>query len=148
MWLHLCLISGITPCTNTINKPLVSLVLSRRFGFVSNGGALVEVTDAKRYRDCQHFTRSGRAQPLVRVGTSFFLPADETNGGSAAALRVKVDEVLGGALRLDAAASPVAIEGALAQSMELSSSSRSSTKGCSDFSAADETRGNEPAVTR
>ena len=131
IWLQLCLVAGVRPCTNVINKPLLGRALSK-FGFVARngGGVPVAVSAAVRYRDCapvrvdvaglRDHERPGSAETSpsvasVRVRTPYVLPdtraADEF-------LAFKVDSVLSGRLRLDASA------GALRRALTLDDASR------------------------
>lgn len=103
IWLSLCHTAGVKTCTRTINKPLLSLALSR-FGFApSNGrGQLVLVSPAKRLRDCT--TTQLRAGPTrsTYVRTAFEPPTD-----GAALQRAVVDALDDGSVRPAASAAGV-----------------------------------------
>ena len=52
LWLHVCVVCSITPRAAQINKPLLSHVLEKHFGFIPDGGVKVARTAAVRRSDC------------------------------------------------------------------------------------------------
>jgi hypothetical protein len=76
IWITMCLEASLTPCTRTINKPLLSLSLAS-FGFTPTNqrGRIVSVSSATRLRDCEqtHTFVPGRT---TYVRTEFEPPAD------------------------------------------------------------------------
>ena len=94
----MCLNAGLIPRTRTINKPLLSLSLSR-FGFAPTNqrGEVVAISDATRLRDCTRREFRGHFPGRTAyVRTSFEPPID------GAALAYTVDGILGDGLRLEA----------------------------------------------
>eukprot|EP00316_Scyphosphaera_apsteinii_P020695 CAMPEP_0119302974 /NCGR_PEP_ID=MMETSP1333-20130426/4490_1 /TAXON_ID=418940 /ORGANISM="Scyphosphaera apsteinii, Strain RCC1455" /LENGTH=350 /DNA_ID=CAMNT_0007305515 /DNA_START=123 /DNA_END=1172 /DNA_ORIENTATION=+ len=89
IWLRMCKIAGVTPCTRTINKPLLSLSLAS-FGFTptNSRGHLVEVTTARRYRDCT----AGKPAPSAR--TAYVRTDFEVNLASAYMVDAATEEML------------------------------------------------------
>lgn len=88
IWLHVCLVAGMSPRAAEINKPILSHTLERRFGFVPDGGVAVRVSSATRRRDCIVDRRDdGEA---VHVQTGFTAP-------TATQLEHAVAEVIGSA---------------------------------------------------
>ena len=103
IWLRLCLVGGVLPRTRMINKPLLSLAL-HRFGFSSadGRGVAVEVTDARKFRDCvlsrtgaaPSSSSVGGAPPVVHVHCEFDGPKD------AEALAATVDAAIGDSCKI------------------------------------------------
>eukprot|EP00038_Savillea_parva_P016285 m.16486 g.16486 ORF g.16486 m.16486 type:complete len:903 (+) comp3390_c0_seq1:1-2709(+) len=135
-WMRLCLMTGLEPCTNRIDKPLIALLL-HKFGFVpaaGTEGTRADVTVGAgdtgelllwsptglsgnfSHRDLrnQHMKIVAQRPPKgvdVAVQTRFVL------GVSTEEARGRVDKALEGRLQLDA--DSVCLRNALVQSMEV-----------------------------
>jgi len=98
VWLRMCLDARVVPRTREINKPLLSLSLSRfGFGPTNNRGQVVAISSATRLRDCRARDFRGYvAGRTAYVRTAFEPPRDT------AALDAAVESVLCDGLRLEA----------------------------------------------
>jgi len=103
-WLALCLFASRRPGTGVMDKPVVAHVL-QSFGFFSERGVPVKVTNAKRLRDCHIVSRADKS--AVRVNTEYEPPAEEAMRNTVASVFAHRDS------RLDIFASKVQIEAAL-----------------------------------
>ena len=87
IWLQLCIVAGVTPHTGQINKPILSHVLTKHFGFVPEGGVVVQVSDATRRRDCIVERSASQRLETTHVQTCFRAPRrQELDGAVRAAL--------------------------------------------------------------
>ena len=113
VWLRMCRVGGLEPCTRTINKPLLSLSLTR-FGFapVNKERCMVvnvakaEVTTRKvRDQDCRRsdssYASSARLDGgrTAHVRTCFTLPSEVVTTVGRAGLLSELDTTVGAVLR-------------------------------------------------
>jgi hypothetical protein len=80
-WLALCLFANVRAGTGVMDKPVVAHVL-QSFGFSSERGVPVRVTNAKRLRDCDIVARTEKG--AVRVNTAYEPPREESMKSSVA----------------------------------------------------------------